>query len=194
MLYSNPPFSKNVKIKLGKEFLKLVKVYFLKNNTLNKIFNKNTIKLSYSCLPNMKSFINAQNKQILNESNNEPKLCNCKKNTIFPFNKKCLLKGVFTKQQNFETKEYIGSTGVSFKTIFNQHMHILTPITVHKSLCLNTSKNPRMKRMWKYNGLFCTVLTTMCHSNQKVVLSCNLKRLAPLPKQTEKRLSIQEMN
>ena len=129
MLYSNPPFSKNVKIKLGKEFLKLVKVYFLKNNTLNKIFNKNTIKLSYSCLPNMKSFINAQNKQILNESNNEPKLCNCKKNIICPFNRKCLLKGKAAITKGNVTKEYIVSTGVSFKTSFKPNNSTQTSVS-----------------------------------------------------------------
>ena len=62
-LYFNPLFSNNVKAKLGKEFLKLVKFYFSKNCNLNKFFNKNTIKLSYSCLPNMKSIINAHNKK-----------------------------------------------------------------------------------------------------------------------------------
>ena len=33
ILYFNPPFSSNVKTKLGKKFLKLVKLYFPKSST-----------------------------------------------------------------------------------------------------------------------------------------------------------------
>ena len=130
ILYFNPPFSSNVKTKLGKKFLKLVKLYFPKSSTLNQILNKNTIKLCYSCLLNIKSIINAHNQKVLNERNNEPpKLCNCKKNAVCPFNRKCLPKGVYKAPitKGNETKEYIGSTGVSFKTRFNQHIHSFKP-------------------------------------------------------------------
>ena len=69
--------------------------------------------------------LNPHNQKILNKSNKESKLCNCKMNTICLFNRKCLLKGVYkaTITKGNETKEYIGSTGVSFKTRFNQHIH-----------------------------------------------------------------------
>ena len=52
ILYFNPPFSKNEDI-IRQRVLEVCKVG-LKNSSLNKIFNKITIKLSYSCLPNMK--------------------------------------------------------------------------------------------------------------------------------------------
>ena len=38
----------NVQINLGKTFLKLVKANFLGRNSFHKIFNKYTIKISYS--------------------------------------------------------------------------------------------------------------------------------------------------
>jgi len=49
----NPPFNKNVKTKVGESFLKLVDKHFRNNSKLNKIFNRNTLKVSYSCMNNM---------------------------------------------------------------------------------------------------------------------------------------------
>ena len=60
----NPPFSKNVATNVGNYFLNLIKKHFPKNHKLSKIFNKNTLKLSYSCMPNIKSVINAHNRKV----------------------------------------------------------------------------------------------------------------------------------
>ena len=49
----NPPFSRNVKTNVGKMFLKLIGKHFPRGHKLNKIFNRNTVKVSYSCLPSM---------------------------------------------------------------------------------------------------------------------------------------------
>ena len=49
------PFSSTLKTKLGKELIKLVDKNFLKNGPLNKILNRNTIKISYLCMPNVES-------------------------------------------------------------------------------------------------------------------------------------------
>ena len=106
----------SVKVKVGKQFLKLVRLHFHKNKDWGKIFNKGTIKLSYRCMPNMKSIINSHNHKVL-RSNVTTKTCNYKKETTCPFNGKCLLRGKYkvTLQIGNETKEYIGSTGVYFK-------------------------------------------------------------------------------
>ena len=126
-----------------------MKLYFPKTSILNKIFKKYTINLSCNCLPNIKSIKNAHNKRILNARNNEPKLCNCKKNVIYTFNEKCLLKGVYkeTITKGNETKEYTRSTGVSFKTKLISIYTDFNPITAHKLRSLNTSKNSRVTRM-----------------------------------------------
>ena len=50
-------FSLNIKAIIGKTFLKLLTVYFPKSNSLYKIFNKNMVKVSYSCLNYMSSII-----------------------------------------------------------------------------------------------------------------------------------------
>ena len=57
ILWYNPPFSKNVKTNVGKCFLSLIDQHFPKSNPLHKIFNRNTLKLSYSCMSNVKTII-----------------------------------------------------------------------------------------------------------------------------------------
>ena len=58
----NPPWDSNVKTNLGRKFLLVVDKCFPKNHPLNKIFNRHTLKLSYSCMPNMKAVISSHNK------------------------------------------------------------------------------------------------------------------------------------
>ena len=61
IIWFNPPFSKSVKTNLGKEFFKLLKRHFPKCHKMSKIFNKNTVKLSYSCCRNISSKISSNN-------------------------------------------------------------------------------------------------------------------------------------
>ena len=68
ILWYNPPFSKNVNTNIGHRFLTLVDKHFPKENKLRKIFNRNTIKISYSCMNNTKQIIDNHNKHILNAS------------------------------------------------------------------------------------------------------------------------------
>ena len=49
----NPPWDSNVKTSLGLKFLFIVDKCFPKNHPLNKIFNRHTLKVSYSCMPNI---------------------------------------------------------------------------------------------------------------------------------------------
>ena len=49
----HPPYSKHVATNVGKKFLSIVKDCFKQNHPLRKIFNKNTLKISYSCMPNL---------------------------------------------------------------------------------------------------------------------------------------------
>ena len=61
----NPPWESNVKTNLGRKFLLVIDKCFPKNHSLNKIFNRHTLKLSYSCLPNMNAVISLHNKNML---------------------------------------------------------------------------------------------------------------------------------
>ena len=56
VIWFNPPFSESVKTNVGVKFLALVEKHF-KNTDLNKYFNRSTIKISYSCLPNILEII-----------------------------------------------------------------------------------------------------------------------------------------
>ena len=68
ILWYNPPFSKNVRTNIRHRFLALVDKHFPKDHKLRKIFNRNTIKISYSCMNNTKQIIDSHNKRILNSS------------------------------------------------------------------------------------------------------------------------------
>ena len=64
IIWFNPPYSSNVKTNIGNRFLELVDVCFPKGSKLNKLFNRNTVKVSYSCMPNVKAIIDSHNKKI----------------------------------------------------------------------------------------------------------------------------------
>ena len=65
VLWFNPPFSINVKTNVGKEFLTLLDKSFPTGHPLRKVFNRNTVKISYKCMPNMAAAISSHNKNIL---------------------------------------------------------------------------------------------------------------------------------
>ena len=89
IIWFSPPFSLSVKANIGKLFFKLLKKHFPKSNPLSKIFNKNTIKISYSCTRNMKSIISSHNKQIPTPKNKQVGY-NCRVKNSCPLDNKCL--------------------------------------------------------------------------------------------------------
>ena len=82
----NPPYDRNVKSKIGKEFLKILDKCFPASNKLHKIFNQNTVKISYSCMPSVKTIIEGNNKKILRNSEDPMtvKKCSSPKNATCP--------------------------------------------------------------------------------------------------------------
>ena len=77
IIYFNPPFSQNVKTNIGKLFFKLVRKNFSKNHRLRKIFNLNTLKLSYSSIANLQILIKQHNTKVLTDGRKSTRLCNC---------------------------------------------------------------------------------------------------------------------
>ena len=69
VIWFNPPFSQVVSTNVAKRFLDLLDKYFPQNNQLHKIFNGNTVKVSYSCTPNVGSIIKSHNKKLTNAEN-----------------------------------------------------------------------------------------------------------------------------
>ena len=122
-IFFNPPFCESVATNVGKQFLKLVDKHFGKHHVYHRIFNRTTIKVSYSCMPNMRSIITSHNKRILTGNNNYTAACNCR-NGICPVNGRCRTKGVIYEAKVTTEKEtvlYVGSTGDEFKTRYYGH-------------------------------------------------------------------------
>ena len=67
VIWFNPPYSVNVARNIGHKFLQAVDECFPPNHCLYKIFSRNTLKLSYSCMPNVRQIITAHNKTILDK-------------------------------------------------------------------------------------------------------------------------------
>ena len=65
IIWFNPPYNSNVITIIGYKFLQAIDDSFPPNNPLHKIFNRNTLKLSYSCMPNVHCIVSGHNKTIL---------------------------------------------------------------------------------------------------------------------------------
>ena len=125
IIWFNPPFSLNVKTSVGKKFLKLLTRHFPKSNPLHKLFNRNTVKISYCCMKNMGSIISSHNKQILQPSQ-EKFGCNCRNKTDCPLDNKCLTPNIvyeaqITNNTNHNQKRYLGASETPFKERFSNH-------------------------------------------------------------------------
>lgn len=122
----NPPFDSNVKTNLGRKFLHIVEKCFQKSHPLYKIFNRHTLKLSYSCMPNMKSIISSHNKHVLSNANAQtpqPDTCNCRKKPDCPLEGKCLQTNVIyqaTVTTETTTETYVG-LATNFKERYGNH-------------------------------------------------------------------------
>ena len=122
----NPPYSKTVKTNVGKAFLNLLDKHFPPEHRLRKIFNRNTVKMSYSCMKNMKSIIQTHNSQIINKETKAVQDfgCNCRIKTSCPLDGKCLTPAVIYKAEvtsTDSTQTYIGMAGGPFKERYNNH-------------------------------------------------------------------------
>jgi len=128
ILWFNPPFNSAVRTDIGRKFLNLIGKHFPKPHRFHKIFNRNTIKISYSCTQNMSSVIAAHNKRILNKepviSEESSRTCNCRVPQECPLDGSCLQSSVIYKATvtaGAKAMCYIGSTEGPFKTRFNGH-------------------------------------------------------------------------
>ena len=88
----------HVKINVGKQFLKLVRRHFPKGHKLNKIFNKNTPKVRYSCMRNMSSILTRHSK--IFADNERQYECNCRSKDLCPLENKCLTHEIFMRQKS----------------------------------------------------------------------------------------------
>ncbi|XP_063692277.1 uncharacterized protein LOC134824333 [Bolinopsis microptera] len=128
VLWFNPPFSVTVETNVGRKFFNLLEKHFPQDNPLHKILNRNSVKVSYSCMKNMECLIKSRNKQLLrqHQETQEPttRQCNCRSRNSCPLDGKCLSKSVVymaTLRTENEKHHYIGMTEGTFKDRYNGH-------------------------------------------------------------------------
>jgi len=125
----NPPYSQNVSTNVGEKFLNLIDRHFPKGSRLHKVFNRGTVKVSYSCMPNVASIINEHNTRVRDsdQARNVPqRQCNCRRPSECPLNGECLTSEV-VYQATVETDDgeaprtYIGASGTALKQRLANH-------------------------------------------------------------------------
>ena len=63
IIWYEPPFNKNIKINIAKQFLHLLDKDFGTSYKYHKIFNGDNVKVSSSCMDNMTDIIGSHNKR-----------------------------------------------------------------------------------------------------------------------------------
>ena len=184
VIWFNPPFNSNVKTNVGKEFFKILDKCFPDEHPLHKIFNRNTIKLSYSTMPNVSQIIQSTNAQKLKKHELEhnkipeiqPKTCNCRNKQECPLQGKCLTRGVIYQAKVDNTSDntsesYIG-LATEFKSRYRNHL------TTFRN-CEKRTSTELSKHIWMLkdsNKQFTISWTIMCHANpyNSTTRKCNL--------------------
>ena len=119
----------NVSTKVGQIFFRLLDENIPPGHPLRPLLNRNTVKLSYSCLPNFGSEIAKHNAKILKSVANPedpiaPKKCNCQKKAECPLENNCtqalnvIYHATVTSEDTTET--YVGST-TNFKLRYSNY-------------------------------------------------------------------------
>ena len=101
---------------------KIIK-HFSRHHKLHKIFNKNTLKVSWNCTKSIKSIINCHNKKVLHQNRpcpNEQK-CNCIRKGLRPLNGNCQAENIVYEatircHERWQEHIYIGIAETTFKT------------------------------------------------------------------------------
>ena len=126
----NPPYSSNVKTNIGKQFLNTIDKCFHANHPLKKLFSRQTLKVSYSCMPNIKSAIDAHNNKLIKGSANNiattNRTCNCRNKPECPLDGNCLARCIVyqatvTRLDNSTDETYVGLCETDFKARFSNH-------------------------------------------------------------------------
>ena len=126
IIWFNPPYSMDVRTNIGKTFLKSIRKHFPNGNSLHKIFNKNTFKVSYSCMCNMASIISSHNRTILNSDVSLEYGCNCRSRNECPLQNKCLTSKFASRADveneiNNKRKFYFWVSKTAFEERYRNH-------------------------------------------------------------------------
>ena len=128
IIWFNPPYNQNVTTNVAHKFLALIDKHFPRNHRYHKLFNRNNVKVSYSCMKNMAAIISSHNHKVLSPRPTQaPRQCNCRQPDRCPLKGHCLTECIVYKATvsvpNKPNKHYYGLTEGPFKTRFNGHTH-----------------------------------------------------------------------
>ena len=167
--------------KVAKIFLDLVKKHFPPSGKFRKLFNKNNVKVSYSCMPNILRVIKSHNSKILYDTQVTTPRCNCKGDER---RKNCPLPGCCTIENIVYSAEvstgpedgnkvYLGASEPSFKrrhanhnTSFKHSSHRkATSLSAYVWDCKESGKN---------NFQFQWSVVKQTHGYNRVSKTCDL--------------------
>jgi hypothetical protein len=114
-------------IYIGAKFLKLIDKHFPPTNPLSKLINRNNVKVSYMCTPNLARTISAHNSKVISQTLPKPnvKKCSCPQNAVCPLGGECLEENIVyqatVSSSDGATEKYVGLTGPQFKKRLGNH-------------------------------------------------------------------------
>ena len=111
IIWFNLPFDKHVTINIGRRFLELLDLHFHVGHPYHRIFNRNTVKVSYCCMSNMGSIIRSHNHKFL-KSAKKTVAHNCDKP------EDCSLKGHCMGEQSVVYKSTISAPNHAEKYMY----------------------------------------------------------------------------
>ena len=150
-----------MKTDIGRKFFNILEKNFPKDHVLYKILNKNTVKLSYSCMPNMGRILKNHNKAVIADTENpdEVQHCNCRDKSACPLEGNCLAKsnvyGADVETGGGDVYPYIGISDGIFKSRWSDHMTSFKDIKYRNKTELSKliwdlkDKNIQYKIKWK---------------------------------------------
>ena len=184
IIWFNSPFSKNVVTKLGHYFLKLLDKHFPRHHKsqkiFNKIFNRNTVKVSYSCRKNIKLIINCHNKKVLHQNRpcpNERK-CYCIRKELCPLNRNCQAENIVYEvtitcnERTYGENIYIGIAETTFKKRYSNYKRSFN-LPAHKNDTELSKEFWKIKRRNSVPQTKSRILRKCLHFNCSS-LRCNL--------------------
>ena len=160
IIWFTPPYNASLKTNIGKQFLHLIDKHFPINNPLHKILNRKTVKLSYSCTPNMHTIMQTHNKKLLSVDQQDANgRCNCQVKESCPVPGECCRAKVVyhatVKHDNGTNAEYIGCTEPAFKKRYGNHKKSFKLPTYKSETTLSSyvwdqGLNPNPNISWKF--------------------------------------------
>ena len=143
IIWFNPPFNQAVENNIGREFTRLIEKHFPSHHQYRKLFNKSNLRLSYSCMPNVKAIITNHNKRLLNSpAEQEDRLCNCRVSASCPLDRECLRPAVtylacVSTDEDPRERKYVGVTEPQWKLRFRNHECSFRKVEKRTETCLS---------------------------------------------------------